>query len=44
MAGFVTGYLSYGVITGMANLKAVKDMQVPIRILLEGIAMDGRRS
>ncbi len=41
MAGFVTGYLSYLVITGMSNAKATKDVKIPIRIFLEGIAIDG---
>jgi len=40
MAGLVTGYLSYLVITGMSNPRVTKDVQIPIDIFLEGIATD----
>ncbi len=40
MAGLVTGYLSYLVITGMSNHRSTKDMKIPIGIFLKGIAID----
>ncbi len=40
MAGFVTGYLSYLVITGMSK-DGANDMTIPARIFLEGIAGKG---
>lgn len=42
MAGFVTGYLSYLVITG-ASMDQIRDLNVPSRIFLEGIEGNGWR-
>ncbi len=40
MAGYVTGYLSYRVITG-DNKEGFKDLDIPTRLLLEGLAGSG---
>lgn len=37
MAGLVTGYLSYGMILGLQK-QVVADLEVPLRLVLEGIA------
>lgn len=42
MAGYVTGYLSYRVITGM-NKNATRDLRIASRIFLEGIERNGWR-
>jgi hypothetical protein len=41
MAGYVTGYLSYRVITGK-NKNATRDLKVVSRIFLDGIEGNGR--
>lgn len=41
MAGFVTGYLSYLVVTGASAVRA-RDVSVPCRIFLHGIAGNDR--
>lgn len=40
MAGFVTGYLSYLVITGVRK-DGVRDLEIPSQIFLEGIVGSG---